>query len=209
MSSNSFYFGHHVSTIEGGMINTNDREVYKLLVSLRNHGWNRDWNEDEKKEIEKQYNIEGINALFTFYYPGLNMRSTDLQAFIGLGQLKKIDAIIQKRNENYKLYQKLIKNEYWMPKDDINSFTSNFAFPVIHPKKNQIIEELKRNEIETRPLICGSMGKQPFYVNAYGKKELKNCNIVDDYGIYIPNHPYLSNEDIHLISETVNKGISK
>lgn len=208
MSSNSMFFGHHISSIEGGLVNTNDHEIYNIVIALRNHGWNRDWSDEDKQIIETKYNIQGINKFYTFYYPGLNMRSTDLQAFIAISQMKKLDLIIEKRNRNYLLYKKLIKNDYFEIKDSENSFISNFAFPIIHPNREKIINLLIENGIETRPLICGSMGKQPFYVDYYGEKELPNCNIVDKYGIYIPNNPFLTEEEIYFVSTIVNKGIN-
>ncbi len=94
MSTFSFYFGHHISTIEGGMISTNDEELYHILLSVRSHGWDRDLPKETQIKLREKYNINNFRALYTFYYPGFNLRSTDLQAFLGLGQLKKIDQIV-------------------------------------------------------------------------------------------------------------------
>jgi CDP-6-deoxy-D-xylo-4-hexulose-3-dehydrase len=78
----SMYYGHHLSTIEGGFINTSDTDLYNLLISMRSHGWDRDWDEKLQTAHRKQYNISEFNALYTFYYPGMNLRATDLQAFL-------------------------------------------------------------------------------------------------------------------------------
>lgn len=208
MSSFSSYFGHHISTIEGGIISTNDDEMYDILLSLRSHGWDRDLNPERQKKLREKYNISDFNSLYTFYYDGFNVRSTDLQAFIGLGQLDKLDDICAKRNENFNYFQDNIKNDFWKPNPLENTFTSNFCYPIIHPKKYEIVEALKNKHVEVRPLVCGSMGNQPFYSDRYGKKILKNCNVVDEYGLYIPNNPSLTKDDLYLMITTINNIIN-
>ena len=103
MSSFSFYFGHHMSTIEGGMIVTDYQDFYNILLSLRSHGWARDMEVGHAKRLKDKYNINDFRERFTFYYPGFNVRSTDLNAFLGLEQLKRLDSIVEKRFNNYKI----------------------------------------------------------------------------------------------------------
>jgi CDP-6-deoxy-D-xylo-4-hexulose-3-dehydrase len=209
MSSFSTFFGHHISTIEGGFISTDDEELYELMVSLRSHGWDRDLKKETQIELQKEWNVSDFDAMYTFYYPGYNLRSTDLNAFIGLGQVDKLDGWGKKREHNFNLYQKLIENDYWKPKPQSDSFVSNFAYPVIHPNRDEIVRELQKNDVEVRPMICGSMGTQPFYVKEWGKKELPNVTIVDLCGFYVPNHPKLTDDEIITISKIINKGISE
>ena len=90
-STFSTYFGHHLSTIEGGFINTNDEEFYYKLLMMRSHGWDRDLPKNKQEELRKKYSINEFDALYTFYELGLNVRSTDLQAFIGLRAIDKLD----------------------------------------------------------------------------------------------------------------------
>jgi CDP-6-deoxy-D-xylo-4-hexulose-3-dehydrase len=204
MSSFSTYFGHHISTIEGGIVSTNDDEMNDLLLSIRSHGWDRDLSVEKQKELREKNNISDFDAFYTFYYPGFNLRSTDLQAYIGLGQLEKLDFIIEKRFENYKKFHSEIKNDFWKP-SMVGSLTSNFCVPIIHPNKDKIIEKLIENGIECRPLVCGSMGRQPFYTERYGVKELKNCDLIDSLGIYVPNNHSLSDEELQFIINTINE----
>ncbi len=203
MSSFSTYFGHHISTIEGGFISTDDFELYEVLKAIRSHGWDRDLSEDTQSKLREQWGISEFNSLYTFYYSGLNLRSTDLQAFVGLKQIDRLNEISVVRNKNYNIYNELIKNPYWMPLNREDCFISNFAYPVIHPNRDKIVQSLINNDIEVRPLICGSMGSQPFYVKKYGELKLKNCSIVDVNGFYIPNHPLLEKEEIEFISKTI------
>ena len=209
ISSFSTYFGHHISTIEGGVVSTDDKKLMNIIKSIRSHGWDRDMDTHSQTKLRNEWEIDEYNSLYTFYYSGFNVRSTDLQAFIGLEQLNKLDHICIQRNKNYRLYDKLIINDYWKAKNDKDKFISNFAFPVIHPNKEIIVKMLKKYQIETRPLICGSLGMQPFYRKKWGKVELPNVSKVDKYGFYLPNHALLSEKDIKRVSDIVNSGIRK
>lgn len=208
MSSFSTYFGHHISTIEGGFVNTDDDELYEMLLAVRSHGWDRDLSPKTKKTLQKQWAVSEFDSMYTFYYSGLNMRSTDLQAYIGLAQVDKLSDISKKRNKNYFMYLNNICNDFWAPAQYPNCFISNFAYPIIHPNKEKIAQSLINNNVEVRPLICGSMGSQPFYVKKYGALKLPNASIVDDYGMYIPNHPDLTEADILKVCDIVNKAMT-
>jgi CDP-6-deoxy-D-xylo-4-hexulose-3-dehydrase len=205
MSSFSFYFGHHMSTIEGGMVSTNDEDLYNILLSIRSHGWDRDLSEEKQKELRSNHSVNDFRSLYTFYYPGFNLRATDLQAFIGLSQLKKIDMIVESREKNFNYYNKYISNSFWKIVPPKNSYVSNFSFPIITEKIDELVIELKNNKIECRPLICGSMGEQPFWVDRFGVTKLPNASKVHKYGLYLPNNPNISEEDIMFISSIVNK----
>jgi len=202
MSSFSTYFGHHISTIEGGFVSTNDEEMYEILKSIRSHGWDRDSSPEYSKYLRNQWKTSDFDALYTFYHSGFNLRSTDLQAFIGLGQIDKLDDICNKRNNNFKIYQEELSNISPMLCE--RGFISNFAYPVISKNRDAIVSALQSKQIEVRPMICGSMGKQPFYVKEYGRKELPNASIIDKYGFYVPNHPGLDKKDVIKISNIIN-----
>tara|TARA_R110000824_G_scaffold389160_1_gene585109 strand:+ start:2112 stop:3296 length:1185 start_codon:yes stop_codon:yes gene_type:complete len=196
MSTFSTFFGHHISTIEGGMICTNDSKYNKILRSIRAHGWGRDWSEEQQEEAQLEWGVSEFDSAFTFYTAGFNCRSTDLQAFLGLRQLKKLPSIVNKRNENYYKYLKLLG----MDGDSTDVFVSNFAFPVISTEREDLIEALIKNGIECRPLICGSLGEQPVYVKRFGELKLPNASHIKKYGMYVPNHHLLSDADIEKIA---------
>jgi CDP-6-deoxy-D-xylo-4-hexulose-3-dehydrase len=207
----SLYFGHHASTIEGGMICTDDEDIYHLLLMIRSHGWDRDLPPEKIKELRHNYNIPLFRGLYTFYHPAFNLRSTDLQAFLGLEQLKKLDYMNSKRNQNYLLYDSLIKNDYWKIKSQTNTYVSNFNYPIIttEDKFDTLVNELSRNEIETRPLICGSINQQPFWYERYGKSNnVPNADYLHKYGLYLPNNHELKKEEIIFICEIVNKSLN-
>lgn len=199
----SMYYGHHLSTIEGGFINTSDPELYNSLLSMRSHGWDRDWNNTRQQRERRKWNISEFNALYTFYYPGLNVRSTDLQAFIGLRQLDKLIDFVDKRNYNFRYYLKNIKENVLTLQE--RGYVSNFAYPVVSLKKEKIIKELQDNGVAVRPLIAGSIGKQPFWVKKYGDYKYPNADLIHEFGFYLPNHQDLKEEEMDFIINIANK----
>ena len=207
MSTFSFYFGHHMSTIEGGMISTNDEDLYHILLSIRSHGWDRDLPSEKQSELRKKYNIQNFRSLYTFYYPGFNLRATDLQAFIGLQQLKKLDLIVSNRNKNYVRYKNEIKNDFWSASEPTNSFVSNFSYPIITKNIDKLVKSLTDNNIECRPLICGSITEHPFWYERYGKQDLPNAKLVHEYGLYVPNNHEMTDDEINKIIKIVNENI--
>lgn len=203
-SSFSTYYGHHFSTIEGGFVCTDDYEFYSLVKSIRSHGWSRDLDEVTRRDLQLKYGVDDFRNLYTFYYPGFNLRSTDLQAFIGINQMKKLDFLCNRRWENLKLYDRLIENDHW--KIDISNFefVSNFAYPVVHPRSATIVEKLAENQVECRPLIAGSISRQPFFYERYGKSSHPFSDHIHDNGLYLPNNQSMNEEEIRHICEVVN-----
>jgi CDP-6-deoxy-D-xylo-4-hexulose-3-dehydrase len=205
LSTFSFYFGHHMSTIEGGMISTNDEDLYHILLSIRSHGWDRDLPKEKQNSLREKYGVDKFRSLYTFYYPGFNLRSTDLQAYIGLGQLEKLDMIVENRNKNFIRYKNEIKNTFWNVSEPEGSFISNFSFPIITKNIKELTEQLVANNIECRPLICGSINEHPFWYERYGKQNLPNSKLVHNYGLYLPNNHQMTDEEISKVIEVVNK----
>lgn len=200
----SMYFGHHLSTIEGGFINTNDEDFYHTLLMMRSHGWDRDLPTSKQNELRLKYKVSNFDSLYNFYIPGFNLRSTDLQSFIGLRAINKLDEYAKKRNENFFEYMKNIKvNEIDIQVDNSN-FISNFAYPIISKNKVGIVYNLTQNDIEVRPLIAGNMSKKPMWFERYGFINLPNCEKVNEFGFYVPNHQNLSSEDIKKICKIIN-----
>lgn len=198
----SFYFSHHITTIEGGMIVTNNKFLYNILKTMRAHGWTRDL--DNSKYYEKKY--PKIDPKYLFINSGFNLRSTELNAIIGLEQLKKLHFFNQKRNNISNIWSKAILNSESIITMQINKGIQPawFGFPLIG-KNKKITEQLKKKfnqeSIEFRPIICGNMARQPA-IKLYKHKifgSLKNSNKIMNNGIYIGSSPLLSNYDINKI----------
>lgn len=208
MSSYSFYFSHHISTIEGGMITTNDETAYNLLIMLRSHGWGRDLAPDIRRNLKEIAKVDDLKEKFTFYVPGFNFRATDLQAVIGLEQLDTLDYIVSTRHLNYLEYIKYLPDELWVPTCKSEDTISNFGMPIITPHKDRIVEALYDNSIECRPLVCGSLGQQPMWIRFNGQPTLlTNADDINNNGIYIPNHSKITFDDIDEICGVIKESL--
>ena len=207
MGTFSTYFGHHLSTIEGGVINTDDREIYNVLKSIRSHGWDRDMDEDHRNSLREAHQVSDFENLYKFYHFGFNLRSTDLSAFIGINQLKKAANMCKVREHNYQLYADKVKNDFWSPEIRKDEYVSNFAYPVISPHREKIVENLQNADIEVRPLVCGNLGNQPVWKQHYGEVSLPNAEKVDKFGMYIPNNHEMGEVEINIISDIINSSV--
>jgi CDP-4-dehydro-6-deoxyglucose reductase, E1 len=201
MSTFSFYFGHQFSTIEGGMINTDDEDLYHTMLMLRSHGWGKDLPKDLYKKKMADNGIDSFHEPFTFLVPGFNLRSTDLQAFIGLRQVKKADSISQKRIRNHIEYGKRLKGHFEF-QDWGNDNPCSISFGVLAESgehRKEVVSRLVENEIETRIFSAGNLGLHPFWVNRYGEFHGKVADRIHSRGFFLPNYPELTVDDITFI----------
>ena len=212
ISNFSFYYAHHLTTIEGGMICTNNKEIYETIKILRSHGMLRECGNKqlEKKLVKKNKNL---SPKFIFLYPTLNFRNTEIGAAIGINQLKSLNKNNLIRTKNFKLYLKLLdKNKYWKNFELVGS--SNYAFPVILKtnsinKRNYFEEQLKKANIEFRRGNAGGGNqlRQPYLKNIAKKFNLKNFKNVEHvhfFGYYIGNYPSLKKEKVIKITNFLN-----
>ena len=202
MSTFSFYFGHQFSTIEGGMINTNDEDLYHMLLVLRSHGWGKDLPNDLYKQLMEKNDIDPFHEPFTFLMPGFNLRSTDLQAFIGLRQLEKADWISEMRAENHIEYAKQLDGHFEF-QDWGNDNPCSISFGALAESKEhrkEVVNRLVENGIETRIFSAGNLGLHPFWVNRYGEFHGEVADKIHSRGFFLPNYPELEIDDINFIS---------
>lgn len=207
LSSFSLYFGHHLSTMEGGVVSTDDPELHELLLMLRSHGWAKDLApEREAALFQASGNLE-FNRRFTFHLPGFNVRATDLQARLGLRQLAKVEHVCRRRVENHLLYQELLGDHPRLaiarcPQGSICSIAfSALAESAEH--REQIARALAAEHIETRPLGGGNMSRQPFWRQLYPTQPLAWADRIHDTAFQLPNHPSLSLADVRFIAQVV------
>ena len=116
-------------------------DLSDIIISMRSHGWDRDWSKNKQKENREKYNINEFDALYTFYYPGFNLRSTDLQAVIGLSQIEKLDGYSNNRSDNFKLYNERITGNKLNITINDKSLVSNFAFPIVSEHRDNIVKD--------------------------------------------------------------------
>jgi len=205
MSSFSFYFGHQLSTIEGGMVNTSDKELYDMLLMLRSHGWGKDLSKDTYDSLIEENEVDDFHKPFTFFVAGFNLRSTDLQAFLGLRQIKKAEWVAKRRNENHLLYAKLLKGHVryqdWGGHNPVSISFGALANDTEH--RREIVNRLVSNGVETRIYSAGNLGRHPFWVKRYGVYEEEMSDKIHSCGFFVPNYPEMSEEDIHFICKVI------
>ena len=203
MGSFSFYFGHHMTTVEGGMIVTNDFEAHDFLRSMRNHGMVRDTN--------REGNYPGFeNNRFVFDVLGYNLRSTNINAAIGLTQLKNIDGSLERRLENHKRFLHGLEGIPIIPQtvnlDETSSFSLAIVFPDQKTRESALRDLPKIYGIECRPVVAGNLLKQPLFRNTNYRRDSEDmANIVHWRGIYLPNNQFIGKDEIDYMIDSVKK----
>ena len=206
-STHSFFYGHAMSTIEGGMVSTDDYDLFNLMLSLRSHGWLRDNDSLYRRKILDKYDMnEPFLENYFFVYPGLNIRNTDLNAFVGLGQMKKLDDYVSERDNNYHLFLSNLEEHVWVQKSD-TTLVSALSFGLMHENRMDIANALIDNNVECRPLICGSIQEHPFWYTRYDKVDLPNATKVHQLGLYVPCHQSMTEEQVDFISDIIKDNV--
>ena len=209
-STFSFFVGHHMSTIEGGAVCTDNKQLATMLKMVRAHGWDRNLDKTEQEKFRKTHNINNFYARYTFYDLSYNLRPTEINAFIGNSQLKHIDQANNKRNENFlKIADIIYKNKkrYYPIRFDHIDFLSSFAIPIVCRSTKIRDDLLKRceNKIEVRPIVAGNITKQQFFKKYLPNhdKSFKNPNadLVHKQGFYIGNNPEMTDKEISIITK--------
>jgi len=204
-SSFSFYVAHHMSTIEGGMVCTNDSEFAGMLRITRANGWDRNLNTEQQIKWRKKCQIDEFEAKFTFYDLAFNFRPTEITGFLGLYQLQFLDKNIKTRENNFLQIEKIIKQNNDLILLERNHITtlSSFSIPVVC--KNRVLHDKYVARfidagIEIRPMIAGNMQKQPFY-KKYVKKifPLPNTDFLHANSFYCGNCPDYTKKELAII----------
>ena len=213
ISNFSFYYAHHLTTIEGGMACTNDKKIYETLKILRSHGMLRESGNDqfEKKLIKKNHHL---SPKFIFLYPTLNFRNNEIGATIGINQLKSLNKNNTQRTINFKLFLKMLDSKKYWKNFEIKG-SSNYAFPIIlkthNLKKRDYFEkQLNKANIEFRRGNAGGGNqlRQPYIKNIIKNINLNNFKNVEHihfFGYYIGNYPSLKKNKIVKIVDYLNK----
>jgi CDP-6-deoxy-D-xylo-4-hexulose-3-dehydrase len=210
-SNFSFYFAHHMSTIEGGMICTNDEHFYQVCRALRSHGMIREMtNEATKEEIIRKN--PGLNKDFIFLQPSHNFRSTEINAVLGLSQLNRLDDNNKKRVDNFNYFISKLDSNIYHTDLEIEG-QCNYAFIIIlkeasMEKRNKLEDTLRSNGIEFRRGLSGGGNqlKQPYFNKYYAidHSEFPVINHIHDYSWYVGNYPSLPKEKIDMLLRVLN-----
>lgn len=198
----SFYFSHHITTLEGGMVITRDDKLADLLRIQRSHGWLR----DSERETP-----DGFDRNFCFVELGYNLRMTEVQAAIGLCQLPKLNDFIDKRRAAHGAYLKALEQIPYLRFQKENGKSSCFGFTIVLDDAPFTVTELRQHleshGIETRPIICGNIARQPV-MKKYPHRvvgDLRNATDVMQYGFSIGCHQGITKEDVAYAAECIER----
>jgi CDP-6-deoxy-D-xylo-4-hexulose-3-dehydrase len=201
----SFYFGHHMSTVEGGMISTNNTDLYDLMKIKRSHGMARESiRYDEYAQLYPE-----IDKQFLFITDGYNFRNHEICAVLGISQLKRLDSMIETRNRNHYLFTKIIDKYPNLFYNIKNVHTnSSFCLPFICKSREVMLAMktvFKDGGIEYRPVVAGNLLSQPFLKNykIETNKKMTNAELVHSQGVYIGNNHFVTDDDMKYLEKVV------
>ena len=204
----STYYSHHISTMEGGFVTTDNEELYHILLSLRAHGWTRNL---PKKNFVANKSDDWFKESFRFVLPGYNVRPIEISGAIGVKQLEKTPYFLKKRRENAELFVKLFKDhpDYLIQKDIDRSSWFGFSLIIKQDSKlerKEIIDLLQKNKIECRPIVTGNFVRNEvmryFDYEVYG--ELKNADYLHDNGFFVGNSHKNLTKNINFLKEILS-----
>lgn len=209
----SSFFSHHICTMEGGIIVTDDEELYHYMLAARAHGWTRDLPE-ESSLYTKDKNV--FYERFNFIMPGFNFRPLEMEGAAGLVQLEKVDTFIENRIKNAEYFAKKIAkySDLSMQKKIEKSSWFGFAIMLsgkLDGKREHIVNYLQKSGIETRPIVSGNFTKQKAlkYIDYSILGELKNADYIHDNGFFVGNHSVLISDKIDYLFEKIDEAIAQ
>jgi len=205
MGTFSTFFSHHMATMEGGFVTTDDEELYHILLSMRAHGWTRNL---PKENLVSNKSDDWFEESFRFVLPGYNVRPVEMSGAIGIEQLKKLPAFLNQRRENAKLFKELFSNhpDFIIQKDIDNSSWFGFSLilkPSSKLKREDVIKKLKEAKIDCRPIVTGNFTRNEVmkYFDYEIHGELKNADYLHDNGLFVGNHQASLVDEIYYLKE--------
>tara|TARA_R100001015_G_C4595452_1_gene150676 strand:- start:534 stop:1193 length:660 start_codon:yes stop_codon:yes gene_type:complete len=198
-STFSFYFGHHMTTIEGGFVCTNDDELYNLMKMKRSHGMAREASPKMYELYKKKY--PSIHPMFMFITDGYNLRSMELNAVLGSSQLKNLDKNNEIRKSNFSRFINIVKKYDFLYTDYREEGNSSFCFPFLCKEsstKDKLEKHLSDNGVETRPLCSGNLLRQPFLQqnpNVPNPERFIIAEALHTCGFFIGNNHLITEDD--------------
>lgn len=211
MGTFSSFFSHHISTMEGGCIITNDIEIFHILLSLRAHGWTR--NLPKKNELTGTKEDDTFSESFKFVLPGYNLRPLEMSGAIGKEQLEKLDVLVAGRRKNAKYFQKKMRTLQSVSIQKETGKSSWFGFSIIvnncaNYDRDKLLKHLDKNGIEYRPIVTGNFLKNIELLNHFDYEihgEISGAQIIEDNGLFVGNHHYDLSDQIDLLFKTIKE----
>jgi len=204
----SCFFSHHISTMEGGMVTTDNEELYHIMLSLRAHGWTRNLPKENKICTKSDNPFE---ESFRFVLPGYNLRPLEMSGALGIEQLKKLPALIAGRRLNARYFQENFSKIKSISIQKETGKSSWFGFSIIvfggKEKRDLLAKKFTENGIECRPIVAGNFAKNPVvqYFDYEIFDDLENSDLINDSGLFIGNHHYDIKNELKLVEKIINE----
>ncbi len=208
----STFFSHHICTMEGGVVITDDRKLYDNMLSIRAHGWVRDLPEDTHLPLDP----DPFVRQFRFVLPGYNLRPIEMEGALGIPQLAKLDGFVEERRKNAKKFQKLFEGHEHLTIQKETGESSWFGFAMtlqgkMRGKRKHLVKAFKEAEIECRPIVTGNFLKNPVIEklshNVFG--EMENADVADTDGLFVGNHHHPIPDQLDRLAEVVHATCAK
>lgn len=208
MGTYSSFFSHHIATMEGGLVVTDNEELYHILLCIRAHGWTRNLPKFNRVCGEKSDNP--FEESFRFVLPGYNLRPLEMSGALGQEQLKKLPGMVVARRANAEYFHSVFANHPWIKIQKEIGESSWFGFSlVLQPNapisRSELADKLSAANIDVRPIVAGNFAKNEvlkwFDYSVYG--ELKNAEYIDEHGLFVGNHHYCLREQIDYLKEII------
>lgn len=213
VGSYSFYFSHHISTMEGGMVVTDSIEMQHILLSLRAHGWTRGLPSDN---LIHPLSDDAWEDLFRFVLPGFNLRPLEISGAVGRVQLRKLDDILSMRRSNASVFQRFFKDSDYFSIQLENGTSSWFGFSLIlkgemRGKRRQLIEFLDSRQIQTRPIVAGNFLRNPVmkHLDYEARGIFEQANRIHEDGFFVGNHHFDISQDIERLALEAKNFVEK
>ena len=211
MGTLSSFFSHHIATMEGGCVITDDEELYHILLCIRAHGWTRN--------LPKENQVTGIKSddpfeeSFKFVLPGYNVRPLEMSGAIGIEQLKKLPGFVDVRRQNAQLFQSLFSDHPYLQIQQEVEQSSWFGFSLVIKEnapfdRKQLVKALQAAEIECRPIVTGNFLKNEAVLKFFDYEvsgTLDAAEYIDQQGLFVGNHQVPLNEELHYLKSVIDQ----
>ncbi|WP_269900177.1 DegT/DnrJ/EryC1/StrS family aminotransferase [Paenalcaligenes faecalis] len=208
MGTFSSFFSHHIATMEGGLVVTDDEELYHILLSVRAHGWTR--NLPKHNLVCGEKSDDPFEESFRFVLPGYNLRPLEMSGAVGQEQMKKLTGMINERRKNADHFAKLFGNHPWLSIQQEIGASSWFGFSLLLSEdapisRAALMQKLMTEKIDVRPIVAGNFAKNEvlkwFDYSIYA--DLRNAEYIDQYGFFVGNHHYSLVDQINYLHEII------
>ncbi|MEX2375910.1 MAG: DegT/DnrJ/EryC1/StrS family aminotransferase [Dehalococcoidia bacterium] len=213
MGTHSTFFSHHMATMEGGLMVTDDEELYHILLCLRAHGWTRDL--PPENLVTGTKGLDSFDESFRFVLPGYNVRPLEMSGAIGLEQLRKLPEFVRIRRSNADLFRAAIHDLPGVGVQEEVGQSSWFGFsmvfsPYVFRSRREVVDEFARRGIECRPIVAGNFYRNPVvrFLDHEVAGDLKVADEISEWGLFVGNHHYEIPEEIALLRSALEQLIS-